>query len=347
MNPTRFAPASKAPTFRKVAIFGGPGSGKTIVCLSAPGRKLVIDTEGGTLNYSSLTEFGVEHTQSFRTVKDTIDDLAKNPPKEETTLVIDSASIIWSGLQQSMLEKKMEEKGIVALEGTEKVQFSMADWGILKRWNADIFNTLMALKCHVVCTFRESETRDDDFKPTGNFIPEWEKKTPYTFDFVFRIVKRTAECRKGRAAKDGILLDLEGKKIALPKVEKGSDLPSIWKALFGEFETGVPSQAHPSEEGEKDRAAVTKDPTAVMLARQLRAEVLPKFGISNEDAEIYLCSKTDGAGKPLAARGEDGKVHLSDCKANVLKWLIDNLAIDKNRLVIISKIEALKKEKKS
>lgn len=339
----KFTKAKNATTYKKLAIYGGPGVGKTVVCLSAPGKKLVLDTEGGSLNYASLTEFEVAHTQSFGEIKETIDDLESNPPKEETSLIIDSASIIWAGLQQSMLEKKMQKDGIKAMEGTEKVVFNQADWGVLKRWNKDIFNTLMTLKCHVICTFRESELMDEvTFRKTGEFLPQWEKNSPYTFDFVGRISDRKLTFTKGRLAKDGKLVDMVGKKIEIPTVTEGSQLSSIWNAIFGSSEN-PPEMAHPSHEERYDSKTVGKDPESLKLGHKIHSNLLPLTGISFEDLSLYMLSKKTASGEQVARSGEDGKLHLSDIKPEHLRWIIGILEDDSKRLQLIGKIEELKK----
>lgn len=341
----KFTPAKKAATYVKLAIYGGAGAGKTIVGLSAPGKKFFLDTEGGSLNYASLTDFEVLHTQSFGEIKEAIDELADNPPKEETTLVIDSASIIWSGIQQAMLEKKMQKEGIRAMEGTEKVVFNQADWGVCKRWNKDIFNTLMALKCHVVCTFRENEIMDEvTFRKTGEYSAQWEKNSPYTFDFVGRISNRSLAFTKGRMAKDGRLVDMVGKRVSIPTIESGSDLPKVWEAIFG-VRTEAPTMAHPQNNGEvKDVKSVEKNPESLKLGHKIHSNLLPLCGISFEDMSMYLLAKKDKNDNPIATKGDDGKLHLSDMKPEHLEWLIGILESDKvNQLK--EKIQQMKEVK--
>lgn len=338
----KFKSASTSAIYKKVAVYGGPGQGKTIIALSAPGKKLIIDTEGGSLAYSSLTPFEVLHTQSFGEIKATIDELSVNPPTEETTLIIDSASIIWSGLQQAMLEKLLGEKGIRAMDGTEKVQFSMASWGILKRWHKDIVNTLMSLKCHVVCTFRENELRDEvTFKPTGVYVAEFEKGTPYIFDYMGRIHDRKFKFTKGRLAHQGKLIDLIGKTVDVPKIESGSDLTKIWDAMFPIQEKAT--EAHPRTNGDAPEI-LNKDTESLSLSRKIRSHYLPKYGINNDDFELYCSNKIlkDGVTR-LAVPGEDGKVHLSEVKPDMLKWLIDVLESESSRGSLIKRIEELKK----
>lgn len=338
-----FKPAKTVSAYKKLAVFGGPGSGKTVLTLAAPGKKMVIDTESGTIPYASLTEFDIIHTQDFGEIKNAIDELSSNPPKEESALIIDSTSIIWAGLQQAMLEKKLGEKGIKVSQGTEKVVLNQADWGILKKWNNDIFNTLMSLKCHVVCTFRETELREEDgFKGTGVFNPQWEKNTPYVFDFVGRINDRKFTFRKGRLAREGRLVDLMGKSVDIPNIEKGSDLPLLWEALFGK-ELDKPVAAHVVSKSTNVNF-LNNDPESLKLSRELRSVILPKYEIKNEDIELYLLNKTlkDGV-TPVCSKGEDGKVHLSEISAEILRWLIQVVETDASREKLKVRIEELKK----
>lgn len=338
----KFKPALQQSTYKKLAVYGGPGSGKSILSLSAPGKKLVIDSESGTLPYASLTSFEVINTQSFGEIKDTVDEIAANPPSEETTLIIDSASIIWSGLQQACLEKKMQEKGLRAVDGTEKVTFTLADWGTLKRWHKDILSSLMSLKCHVVCTFRENEVMDSKtFEKTGVFVPEWEKNSPYTFDFVGRVNRRKLTFTKGRMAKDGKLIDLIGKSIDLPTIVNGSDLPSIWTSIFGEQEK--PVAAHAEATPSNDTASLEKDPEVLRLSKDIRSRLLPKRQISSEDIEAYLKSKTNSYGERLAIEGKDGKIHLSEMAIKNIKWLHGILEDDAKSMQLIGKIKEVKK----
>ncbi len=342
----KFTPATSQTNYIKLAVYASAGQGKSILALSAPGKKLVVDTEGGCIPYASLTSFDVLHTQSFGEIKALIDDLTINPPKDETTLVIDSASIIWASLQQAMLEKKMAEKGIVAMEGTEKVQFAMADWAILKRWNADILSGLMALKCHVVCTFREAEVRDEHtFKGTGEFVPQWEKNTAYTFSFVGRINDRSFTFKKGRLAQGVNLVDLAGKKIALPTIATGDDLPKLWEALFGAKKEGVLTAAPAATVSNVED--LKKDPEAVKIAHEIRSSLLPKYGISNSDFEMYCKNKImqDGASR-FAVPDEDGKIHLSSLTVDKLRWVANVINSDASRMSLLKRIEDLRKEAK-
>lgn len=336
----KFSPAKSIKLYRKLAVYGGIGVGKSILGLSSPGKLLVLDTEAGTIPFASLRPFDVLHTQAFGDVKGVIDDLASNPPAEETTLVIDSASIIWAGLQQAMLEKKLTVAGIKAMDGTEKVQFAMADWGILKRWHSDIMNTLMSLKCHVVCTFRESEVRDETtFKGTGEFVPQWEKNTGYVFDFVGRVNKRTFTFTKGRLAIDGKLIDLTGKKVKIPDVKDGADLPKIWEALFGAGEY-VPNGAAPVPQA-TPAAILESDPEAIRLAHELHKTHIPKAGIAEADLTVYLLNK-EVDGKKIATLSADGKFHFGDMAPKWLNWLIEGLEDPARRMQLIKKIQDIK-----
>lgn len=337
----KFKPAVSQTAYKKLAVFGGPGQGKSILALSAPGKKMVIDTEGGTLPYAGLTSFEVQHTHSFGDIKDAVDELSSNPPTEETSLIIDSGSLIWAGLQQAMLEKKMEEKGLKASMGTEKVQFVLADWGILKKWHNNIINTLLTLKCHVVVTFRESEGMDEiTYKKTGVFSPQWEKNTAYAFDYVGRISDRGFTFTKGRMAEGSRLVDMVGKRITIPTVVEGKDLPLIWQALFG-LSQAKPEAAHPVVAEKLEN--LQDDVDSLKIAHEIRSKILPKYGISNDDMELYIVNKTMKDGSPLAIKGEDGKVHLSNIKSEVLKWLVDVLEGEASRMALLKRIEELKK----
>lgn len=338
----KFQPATQTRQYINLAVFGPAGCGKTLMGLSAPGKKLVIDTEGGSLPYASLAKFEVMHTQSFGDIKSVVDDMISSPPSEETSLIIDSASLIWQGLQQSMLEKKMREKGLTAEDGTEKVQFALADWGILKRWNSDIFNGLMAVKAHKVCTFRENEVMDEHtFKKTGIFVPQWEKNTPYIFDFVGRIHDRKFTFTKGRMAKDGKVIDLVGKSVPIPTIENGADLPKLWSALFG-VSNDKPQEARPLAPEAKP-GTLEKDPDSIRIAKEIHAKLLPHAKISFEDFTLYLLDKKDAAGNPIAALSEDGKLHLSTMSPKALRFCVAVLSDPAKVMQLGAKINELKK----
>lgn len=350
----KFTKAESAKRFIKAAFYGAAGSGKTIAALSAPGIKKMIDTDGSGPAYAALADFEIMPTQSFGEIKETLDDLVLHPPKEETTLIIDSASLIWQGLQAAMLEKKLGEKGIRVMEGTEKVQFSLADWGILKRWNRDIFNGLMTLKCHVVCTFRETETMEEfidergckNFRKTGVYVPQWEKDTPYIFDHVARLVDRKAAWTKGRRVEDGKLIDMTGRKTEIPTVSTKEDLPKIWQALFG-VQTEKPTQANPLMP-QSTPLALEKDPEACRKGHFIRSQLLPKYGISDDDLQLYLHQKTKKDSEDLFFDLDivDNRFHLSKQEVAKLDWLINVLESEKSRMMLLQKIEELKKEKK-
>lgn len=340
----KFKPAIAESRYIKLAVYGGPGAGKSIIALSAPGRKLAIDTEAGLIPYASLTEFDVIHTQSFGDIKQIVDELSIKPPEEETTLIIDSCSIIWSGLQQSMTESKLQSKGLRVKEGTENVQFSAIDWNIVKRWHKDILNTLMSLKCHVVCTFREVEMMNEQFQKTGETRPEAEKNSAYTFDFVGRIHGRKFTFTKGRLARDARLIDLIGRTVSIPAVDKGNELSSIWTALFGE-KSEAPKVAHP-EMSEAKGKDIEKDPEALKLAHEIRSSLAPKAGIDNDGLKLYCTNKVmaDGVTK-FSELDADGEFHLSALSLDRLNWLADVLRNQKSAMALTQKVDELKKGK--
>ncbi len=244
INP--FVKASTKKKYLKIAIYGGPGVGKTYFGLGFP-SPAVIDLEGGTDFYADRFQFSVLDTKSFAEILEAVEFL-ESGQHDFKTLIIDPITVIWSSLQDGRLEFKTKNVN-KAVSGEERTLFTYQDWGQIKRFYSMLMTKLVNLPMHVVMVGRQK----DEYEIKGNEMSkigvkmESEKSTLYLPDICFRLE-----------------VDKAGKRIALFEKDRsghfqvGSKVENISYELFRglvEQESAASEQAkHQSEE-----AAMNKD----------------------------------------------------------------------------------------
>lgn len=345
-----------------VLLMGAANTGKTTAALSFP-SPLVLDGESGTRHYRQEFDGAVIETKRFGEAVRVVRELraggkvswkegAETLSFQPRTLVLDPFSAFWDAIQAAKLTDAMAAQGVTVSAGTERPKTekdSMQAWGAIKLHWRSLLSDLQASGVNVVATAHEKEEVKVErgqfgveVVKTGRIVAELEKGYAYAFDLVLHLQfvggRRVATVLKSR------LKTAEGKD----RFEMGQKLDRWdFEALAGTLAAPVAAPAAPHETEaealEADRRTTEKDPVTVKLAHEIRAVLLPKRGISNEDAEAYLLQKTDAAGAPLATAGTDGKLHLSDLAAKHLRWFKSILEDDTNAMKLIAKIGELKK----
>lgn len=173
--------------FLKLALYGGPGTGKTHIALSFP-DVVVIDTEAGT-------DFFRGRVASFRVLKSkdlsqVMEVLTAIESKKLVcgTLVLDSFTILNDILRESAFkaaEKRAVAKGIPATEAT----VTPRDWGRIKQTLNSLMTRLYNLPCHTVITGwikDQYEGEGNDLKKIGTMM-DADRKILHQPDLVLQL----------------------------------------------------------------------------------------------------------------------------------------------------------------
>lgn len=216
MPPSRNSPFTKPEAIkpRIKGILRGPmGSGKTHMALKSPGRIAVIDTEGAAQWYvdrPGFAEFDILPATNYADVVRGVDWLAANPGIYET-LVIDSASVIYTRLQDAATAARTAQavgRGGDPLD----VDIEGRDWNKISRLSKSLGAKLINLPMHVIVISREKEKKDK----AGNvvdYLPDAAKGLESDFALVVRVQmkgpRRVATVIKDWTGVHGAMADIE------------------------------------------------------------------------------------------------------------------------------------------
>lgn len=166
----------------KALIYGASGAGKSEGMLRLPGKKYVIDTEGGTLPYRNVFPFDGpnEPVDDLFVVHELVKKIMKNP-YDRNLVSIDSMSPIWDNLQvMADDDKKRRSKGTDKSWSDFQNSLDRGSWTPLKRLWTKLIRDLRRTPLPIVITCRE---RLDDH---GTPEPMAEKNLRYEFDVILR-----------------------------------------------------------------------------------------------------------------------------------------------------------------
>lgn len=157
----------------KVLLFGPSGTGKTYASLTFP-RPAVIDTENGTGLYEKQFQFDVVNgAKDLASVKKAFDFIEQDNGKTYDTLVIDSISVLISGLREHL---EANAKG---------GELGFREHSIVNRRMKAFYTQLTNLPVHVVVTAHEAidyESSGSGLKKVG-VKPFGDEALIYAFDF--------------------------------------------------------------------------------------------------------------------------------------------------------------------
>lgn len=171
----------------KILVFGASGSGKTRFGLTFP-RVAVVDTENGTDLYAGrdgVAEFQVLRVKTLTELEKAIDFINKDGGKTIGTLFLDSMTVFYDVLLDSVRRSLARKKNVavddVDLGYKERASVNMRMKGIYAR--------LTNLPVHVVVTAREADlysTEGGNLQKIGT-KPDLDKAVMYMFDFVLQM----------------------------------------------------------------------------------------------------------------------------------------------------------------
>jgi len=181
----------------KVAVFGKSGTGKTRLGYTFPEPVYFIDTEMGATPIANdfkdkqifITEIWEksddevmerDEVACFEKIKEAIEYLYKNPP-QQGTIVIDSATDLWS-MCQSYCKVKLFK-----LSPTDRLKYQF-DWGKITNVYKQLITKLLTMPCNVLLCGRSKEIYDGP-NPTGDYGAHLQKDTEYFVDVLIQMKK--------------------------------------------------------------------------------------------------------------------------------------------------------------
>ncbi len=190
-----FQDPSREKKYVKLALFGGPGEGKTRFALSFP-KPAVIDGERGTDPYVGKYAFKLLRSNRWRQLEAPINWLKKNPGLYET-LIIDPMTIFYMDLIQDIVDYIKNKRGNEIMTN--------GDWGVQKRRYAAFCNLLIELPMHIVLVFRQKPEYEDTInklgeevrKRTGSYLMHADEQTRYLFDLSIRCYTEIGKKKEG------------------------------------------------------------------------------------------------------------------------------------------------------
>lgn len=249
-------------TFIKLAIWGEPGSGKTLFSLHAD-KVAYLDLENGADRYVSFVDFDAIKIERFDQMEEALAYLAFQEHPYQT-LVIDSATEAWGMCMRNMIEPDTKP-----------------DWISIKgRWK-NFLRSLRALKMDVILIGRAKDSKDENkwWVRTGMKEADLESSTCHDMDFVlFSWVsfpdEESKPCYKVRLEK---ARDLSGKAVAGLELEGNTF--SQFKALLKTSE---------NQQGQTPQTEERK--LSLGILRKALGDQLRIFGITTQAEAIPYCS---------------------------------------------------------
>ena len=193
-----FKRASKVRKNFKICIYGGTGSGKTILALTFPGLRY-IDMEGGVDWYIGRKVLPEQHddfmllqTSKAAEVLKAIDAIEAEiieDPTLELTVVIDPVTVLWEAIQNGFME--MLKKRAKTPQQKADVEIKFQQWRKVKTPYKNAITKLINMPVNLVLVGREGyiyEMKGGELIQVGTKIAT-EKDTPYIADIYLRAFK--------------------------------------------------------------------------------------------------------------------------------------------------------------
>lgn len=289
---------------RVKAVLRGPmGSGKTFMALKSPGRIAVIDTEGAAQWYvgrPGFEEFDIVKATNYADVVNAVDWLAAHAhdpdfPYKDGTLVIDSASIVYTRLQDSATAARTAQalnKGIDPMD----VDIEGRDWNKISRLSKTLGAKLIDLPMHVIVITREKEKKNKQ-GDVVDYLPDAAKGLESDFALVVRLQM------KGPRRVATLIKDWTGVHGAMSEIEDPT-----WATVFGPLL--------------KVRSTATAAPRAVVDDVEKDAAT---FGakLASPDKVALLYTQIEAAGyDPEVLRASRGWPEFSQMPSDMVEQLL-------------------------
>lgn len=192
----RISPVGESNKYRKVLIYGDPGTGKTVFTASAP-SPLIVDVERGTSSITNHPELSNAAVLEFRSVAQLellIAKLGEGALPEYQTIVIDS----FSELQKRDLDDIL---GAAAKSDASRNKYlpTGPDYNVNTEHMRRVAASLRDLNRHVIVTCHVKEEKDDS---TGRLLvrPNLTPKLAGTLAGMFDVVGYMSITGQGESA---------------------------------------------------------------------------------------------------------------------------------------------------
>ena len=251
VNP--FTPAVQAERYVKMLVHSDPGVGKTWFALGSPGKRALVDLEGGSYHYEPSR--GIAPYDRICTKRlDEIDAAVtyiEQVPDAYDVLVIDPITVIWEVLQDAMMavvvKRNERKRGRRGHKDPDDLALTPREWGTIKRRFKSLMTRLMNLRAHVILCARSKDVikvkGTNEFEVVGT-RPDSDKQTAYWPDVVGEMYYDDKGRRVFYVDKDRTGLHQQGQKIVDPTFD-------MWLAVKKE---GAYIPQHTEDEAAKANA---------------------------------------------------------------------------------------------
>ncbi len=161
----------------KILVFGGPGSGKTTLCKTAPGRQVIISAESGLLSLRH-TDIPVIEVSSIADVQEAYQYLTESADGKQFDFIsLDSISEI--GEKVLAYEKATNKDGRAAYGATNEAMTNLIRG----------FRDLPGRNVYFSCKMERTKDEQSGAVLYGPSMPgaKLGQQIPYFFDFVFAL----------------------------------------------------------------------------------------------------------------------------------------------------------------
>lgn len=184
----------------KIAVHGKYKTGKTHLALTFPAPIYIIDTQFGiapVLKNSDGTlrdefkdkeiyvlsvfeedpaSFEADPTKSLNKIEEAVTSLKQSGLKIGT-IVVDDVTDVWKWVQGWM---RME---ILKLDQGQRIK-QQWDWQYANAKYQNLIMKLLSVQCNLILNAQEQQEYVEAGSPSANWLPVWQKQTPYWVDIV-------------------------------------------------------------------------------------------------------------------------------------------------------------------
>ena len=180
-----------------IGIYGREKTGKSHFGLSAPDPILYIDTEGGTkaiegkfadkdIRIAEISEAGSDFKEDKIKTWERFDQIVRQAVEHEDeieTVVVDSGSDIWESVRAWCKDKLWNK-------APEEKLDQQWDWGEINSRYTNALRKLVQADFNLIFTARGKPEYESAGNPTGNYDPDWQRKTGHWMTVVVENQKR-------------------------------------------------------------------------------------------------------------------------------------------------------------
>lgn len=274
--------ATSEHAFIKVALYGGPGSGKTFTALqwaTALGKTALLDTERGSDFYAADFKFLVLHT---RKVQEAIDAVQEAVAKDCKCIIVDQLTHLWEAAQEEYIAREHEKmsKAWYAIEKNGSIPWTA--WRSIKKPYKKLLRELLNAPMHVFLLGRlatEYEVSGGEPKKVGERM-DTERNTPYEPHILIKLElqhkkKHVAWVEKDRSG------TIQGKVVTDPGLE-------MLMPVIKKLNLGIPQGAVPIPIEDESSVSIVDAGTASSAQQKLIRTMAKKGGFKEKKIASFL-----------------------------------------------------------